>query len=428
MFAGEQYDANSGFYYLRARYMNPAMGNFITMDPYSGSLYDPTSLHKYLYANASPVNFIDPTGYFSIPEMMASFEIDSVISGIRCTALSALRNAAIGSITGAIFGGIDAGLGGRNIVEGVMSGAISGAAFGALATFSSLKPLLGILGVKGGIEGVVAAIQEKDYDLAAWRAVMCISAIVALKKDLFNKSACFTEETLVYTSEGYKQIKDIEVGDEVYSENPETGEQGLKKVINVFVKDINELVHLKVGDQEIKTTLEHPFWVEETGWVDAGELKSGDRLVMYSGEILEVKEAHVEYLDKPMKVYNFEVEDWHTYFVSEYNVFVHNAGCGDNPVKQNMKNKVPDDQISAPSKRGNAPTSKQDGKPIEIHHEGQNPEGPFHEMSRTDHRGGNNYKNNHPNYDKPTQVNRNEFNKMKSDYWKSEWDSGRWSD
>jgi len=133
---------------------------------------------------------------------------------------------------------------------------------------------------------------------------------------------------LIYTKDGYKEIKDIEVGDEVYSENPETGEQGLKKVINVFVKDINELVHLKVGDQEIKTTLEHPFWVEETGWVDAGELKSGDRLVMYSGEILEVMEAYVEYLDKPVKVYNFEVEDWHTYFVSEYNVLVHNAGCG----------------------------------------------------------------------------------------------------
>ena len=28
-------------------------------------------------------------------------------------------------------------------------------------------------------------------------------------------------------------------------------------------------------------------------------------------------------------MYNFEVEDWHTYFVSEYNVFVHNTqGCG----------------------------------------------------------------------------------------------------
>jgi len=36
---------------------------------------------------------------------------------------------------------------------------------------------------------------------------------------------------------------------------------------------------------------------------------------MYSGEILEVKEAFVEYLDKPIKVYNFEVEDWLAYIL-----------------------------------------------------------------------------------------------------------------
>jgi len=53
---------------------------------------------------------------------------------------------------------------------------------------------------------------------------------------------------------------------------------------------------------------------------------------MYSGEVLEVDEAYVEYLDRPVKVYNFEVEDWHTYFLSEYNVFVHNTVCGDSGV------------------------------------------------------------------------------------------------
>ena len=308
--------------------MNPAMGNFITMDPYSGSLYDPTSLHKYLYANASPVNFTDPTGYFSIPEMLVSFDINGVIGTIRCVSLSALRNAAIGAVSGAVFGGIDAKIGGRNIIEGVINGSISGAAFGALATFSELRLLLGVLGVKSGTEGVFAAIEEGNYNLAAWRAATTIWAIVSLKSELFNKSACFTEDTLIYTKDGYKEIKDIEVGDEVYTENPETGEQGLKRVLNVFVNTTKELIHLKIGEQKIKTTENHPFWVEGIGWVDAGDLKPGDRLVMYSGEILEVKEAFVEYLDKSISVYNFEVEDWHTYFVTEYNVFVHNAKCG----------------------------------------------------------------------------------------------------
>jgi hypothetical protein len=40
-------------------------------------------------------------------------------------------------------------------------------------------------------------------------------------------------------------------------------------------------------------------------------------------------------LEKPVKVYNFEVADWHTYFVSDGQILVHNACGAANPtVKQ----------------------------------------------------------------------------------------------
>lgn len=38
------------------------------MDSYQGSIYDPVTLHKYLYANANPVMYTDPSGYMSLPE------------------------------------------------------------------------------------------------------------------------------------------------------------------------------------------------------------------------------------------------------------------------------------------------------------------------------------------------------------------------
>ncbi|HYG11873.1 MAG TPA: RHS repeat-associated core domain-containing protein, partial [Pyrinomonadaceae bacterium] len=62
LYAGEQFDANVGFYYLRARYMNPASGRFWTLDTYEGTQFDPASLHKYLYAEADPANKLDPSG------------------------------------------------------------------------------------------------------------------------------------------------------------------------------------------------------------------------------------------------------------------------------------------------------------------------------------------------------------------------------
>jgi RHS repeat-associated protein len=62
LYAGEQFDASAGFYYLRARYMNPASGRFLTMDPLGGSEADPQSLHKYLYAANDPANKTDPSG------------------------------------------------------------------------------------------------------------------------------------------------------------------------------------------------------------------------------------------------------------------------------------------------------------------------------------------------------------------------------
>ena len=61
-FQGEEQD-ETGLYYLRARYMDPATGTFTTMDTYGGSLTDPMSLHKYLFANSNPVMYTDPSGH-----------------------------------------------------------------------------------------------------------------------------------------------------------------------------------------------------------------------------------------------------------------------------------------------------------------------------------------------------------------------------
>jgi RHS repeat-associated protein len=79
LYNGEQLDAHAGFYYLRARYLNPASGRFMSMDSYEGESSDPRSLHKYLYAFANPANRRDPSGHESIGDQYLKFCIWSYV-------------------------------------------------------------------------------------------------------------------------------------------------------------------------------------------------------------------------------------------------------------------------------------------------------------------------------------------------------------
>ena len=79
LYAGEQRDGNVGFYYLRARYLNIQSGRFVTLDTFLGSVYDPPTLHKYTYASSDPVNGIDPTGHWKLPELMVATAVRGFI-------------------------------------------------------------------------------------------------------------------------------------------------------------------------------------------------------------------------------------------------------------------------------------------------------------------------------------------------------------
>ncbi len=67
---------------------------------------------------------------------------------------------------------------------------------------------------------------------------------------------------------------------------------------------------------------------------------------------------------------------------------------------------------------GIAPVGK-DGKPLELHYEGQNPNGQVKEMTQADNRGGGNFKKNLPNTgQQPSQIDRNKFKQDRKKYWK----------
>lgn len=79
LYAGEQLDPNVGFYYLRARYYDHATGRFTSTDPEEGRIYDPPSLHRYLYAGADPVDNADPSGRYDIANSVSVLTVINIV-------------------------------------------------------------------------------------------------------------------------------------------------------------------------------------------------------------------------------------------------------------------------------------------------------------------------------------------------------------
>ena len=61
--------------------------------------------------------------------------------------------------------------------------------------------------------------------------------------------------------------------------------------------------------------------------------------MLSDGTCAIINSVAVETLESPETTYNFEVEDFHTYFVSESNVLVHNS-CSEFDPKGNSRQKV----------------------------------------------------------------------------------------
>lgn len=134
---------------------------------------------------------------------------------------------------------------------------------------------------------------------------------------------CFTAETKIQTDEGEKPIEEVEVGDKVLAKSDETGEVAYKEVVGLFQKQADEIYYVHIGNEIIEVTGERLFWLDGKGWTFIKDLKVGDLLVSSDGTKLEIDKIEKE--PREARVYNFEVEDFNSYFVSNLGIWFHNC-------------------------------------------------------------------------------------------------------
>ncbi len=119
---GEQYDQNTGLYYLRARYYDPLSGRFLSSDPADADA------NEYAYAAGDPVNNSDPSGLATLLEMEISSTLSEGLSQLVYGYMEGMSR----HTAAVILGGGDA-----SVEAFVKAGARSAA--------GRLHPLLGLL-------------------------------------------------------------------------------------------------------------------------------------------------------------------------------------------------------------------------------------------------------------------------------------------
>ena len=92
-----------------------------------------------------------------------------------------------------------------------------------------------------------------------------------------------------------------------------------------------------MNGEEITCTPMHPFYSPVKGWTSAIDLRAGDILVMLNGEYVVVEQVQHELLESPETTYNFEVEGFHTYYVGNTGVLVHNDCRSKNKLRPDPK-------------------------------------------------------------------------------------------
>jgi hypothetical protein len=169
------------------------------------------------------------------------------------------------------------------------------------------------------------SLNPTNITLSSWVKTSTSGKYVVSKQLYYGPvMGCLSSDTFIATENGSQAIKNLKIGDLVYSFNLETKKNELKEVINVISTPIaqveNKYYHIYFFNQDIKATYNHKFYVNGE-WIMARDLIVGDELTDISGQQqiitnIVIEENFTDY------VWDIEVADNHTFYAN--NILVHN--------------------------------------------------------------------------------------------------------
>jgi predicted phage tail protein len=136
---------------------------------------------------------------------------------------------------------------------------------------------------------------------------------------------CLSGDTLIQTPLGLIPIQNIKTGDEVFCFSPEN-KISIKKVLSTNIHHDQQVFRYTYWGGYVIATPNHAFYTERNSFKEIGKWNIDeffiDKYLEYR-PLLKVEEE----LERTT-VYNFVVDDYHTYLVGEHGIFSSNGGGG----------------------------------------------------------------------------------------------------
>ncbi|HEX7155000.1 MAG TPA: PKD domain-containing protein [Thermoanaerobaculia bacterium] len=178
LWLGEQYDADLGVYYFRARWYDQATGRFWSTDPELGTTGDPLTLHRYLYSAHDPLNKSDRSGRTFVGTMMTAMNI--MVTMMRVNLGTTML---VGALTGAFMGGVEEYLSTGTVTPGhifksAAIGAILGPIMNGVAALRVGRVMIAIASAGLGGYGAMRAYDRKQYGLAMFYTLAAVGGSI----------------------------------------------------------------------------------------------------------------------------------------------------------------------------------------------------------------------------------------------------------
>jgi len=147
-----------------------------------------------------------------------------------------------------------------------------------------------------------------------------------------TRAFCFAKGTRLVTPMGLKAIEDFGIGDPIFSadENDPSCQVQIGYVSDVFERS-TLVTRICLAGREFCLTPDHPVFILDRGWIQAGELIQGDRVLGHNK--ITVPIDRIEEDRQLRTVYNLTIDRFHTFFVSGdnwgFSVWVHNSALCD---------------------------------------------------------------------------------------------------